>query len=290
MDTVTGERFVLRLSGPRARGSADVEAETAFLAFLDSKDVPVARAVPTRDGKLFTSASLPDGWRAAVLFRHAEGRRPDPDSSDDARLQGATLARLHDAADDYAGRKVGHYQLDLDHLLHRPIAHVLPFCLATPKVHSDLLNFAERIATFVVSLDSDLVRTRCHGDCHGLNARIARTGPHAGEAVFFDFDDSGYGYLAYDLAVHLWAQVSFGRRRHAAWHAFRSGYHSVRAVTSADEVAIPWFVAIRHIWLMGEWAARTTEWGQEILPSTWLERETAFLLNWEQDRLLSRLL
>jgi len=174
--------------------------------------------------------------------------------------------------------------------LHRPIAHVLPFCLATPKIHSDLLNFAERIATFVVSLDSDLARTRCHGDCHGLNARIARTGPHAGQAVFFDFDDSGYGYLSYDLAVHLWAQVSFGRRRHAAWYAFRSGYHSVRAVASVDEVAIPWFVAIRHIWLMGEWAARTTEWGQEILPSTWLERETAFLLNWERDHLLSRLL
>ena len=290
LSTDTGERFVLRLSGPRARGPADVEAETAFLAYLDAVNMPVAAAVPTRDGKLFTSANLPDGPRAAVLFHYAEGRRPDLDAPDDARAQGITLARLHQVADSYPGRKAGRHQLDLDHLLHRQVAEILPFCLNTPQAQYDLLSLAERLAAFVASLDGDLARTRCHGDCHGLNARIATKGPRSGQAVFFDFDDGGYGYLAYDLAVHLWAQVSFGRQRHAAWHAFRIGYQSVRTITPEDEAAIPWFVAIRHIWLMGEWAGRTAEWGQEILSSAWLDREIKFLLSWERDHLLPRLL
>ena len=66
--TDAGERFVLRLSGHRARGPADVAAETTFLAHLDAAGVPVAAAVPTRDGALFTTAVLPDGRHPTVLF------------------------------------------------------------------------------------------------------------------------------------------------------------------------------------------------------------------------------
>ncbi len=76
VSTDGGERFVLRLSGHRARGPADVAAETAFLGHLDAAGVPVAAAVPTRDGAPFTAAVLPDGPRAAVLFCYADGRRP----------------------------------------------------------------------------------------------------------------------------------------------------------------------------------------------------------------------
>jgi len=53
-----------------ARGDADVALETAFLAYLDSKGIPVAAAVQTRGGSLFTSIVLPEGERPAV-FVHA---------------------------------------------------------------------------------------------------------------------------------------------------------------------------------------------------------------------------
>ena len=128
------------------------------------------------------------------------------------------------------------------------------------------------------------------GILHGVNARIATAGLYAGQAVFFDFDDGGFGYLAYDLAVHLWAQVSFGRQRLAMWHAFHAGYRSVRPILPADEAAVPLFVAIRHIWLMGEFASHAAQWGTEMLSPAWLRRELAFLLAWERDRLSPALL
>lgn len=284
------EHFVLRLSGRRARGPADVAAETAFLAYLDGAGVPVAAAVPERDGALFTTALLPDGPHAAVLFRYAEGRRPDLDAPEDARAQGVTLARLHQVAAGFPDRDAGRYRLDLDHLLHRQVAAVLALDLDAQQARRDLSAFAARLADTVGRIDPELTRTRCHGDCHGLNARIATNGPHVGQAVFFDFDDGGYGYLAYDLAVHLWAQVSFGRRRHAMWHAFLDGYRSRRQVAPADERAIHLFVPIRHMWLMGEYAGRTAEWGTELLSAAWLERELAFLLAWERERLSPTLL
>ncbi len=282
--TEAGERFVLRLSGHRARGPADVASETAFLAYLDTAGVPVAAAVPTRDGALFTTARLPDGPRAVVLFRYAEGRRPDL-TRRRGTPQGITLAQLHQAADRFPDREAGHYRLELDHLLHREVSATLALDLDAPRGRRDLLALAARLADAVGRLDAGLTRTRCHGDCHGLNARIATAGRHKDRAVFFDFDDGGFGYLAYDLAVHLWAQVSFGRQRHAMWHAFLAGYRSVRPVAPADERAVHLFVPIRHIWLMGEFASRTAEWGSEVLSAAWLERETAFLLDWERDKL-----
>ncbi len=283
--TDAGERFVLRLSGHRARGLADVEAETAFLAYLESAGVPVAAALPARDGMLFTSAVMPDSPRAAVLFRHAEGRHPGLDAPEDARVQGITLARIHDAVEGFPDREAGRYRLDLDHLLHRPVSAVLALGSGGQKAQHGLSALAARLAAAVASVDGALTRTRCHGDCHGLNARIATAGPHAGNAVFFDFDDGGFGYLAYDLAVHLWAQVSFGRRRHAMWFAFLAGYRSIRRVTAADMEAVHLFVPIRHIWLMGEYASHTAEWGSESLAPDWLERQLMFLLAWERQQM-----
>ena len=282
-------RYVLRLSGERRRGPADVAAETSFLAYLDAAGVPVAAAVPARDGALFSVASMPEGRRPVVLFRHGEGRSPELDTPNDARAQGVTLARIHNASDGFPDREAGRYRLDLDHLLHRPLATVSSLGAMTVQTRDAMAGLASRLAAAVNGMDG-LSWTRCHGDCHGVNARIVTAGPKTGDAVFFDFDDGGYGYLAYDLAVHLWAQVSFQRQRYAMWHAFIDGYRGVRPIKPADFDALPLFVPIRHIWLLGEMAGRIGEWGSEAMSAAWLDRQMEFLRSWEAERLSCRLL
>ena len=89
LGTESGERFIFRLSKRRLRGDADVASETEFLAYLDRNGIPVAAAIPTRDGLLFASTSSPEGQRPAVLFRFAEGRPSHARSSAaDARANG----------------------------------------------------------------------------------------------------------------------------------------------------------------------------------------------------------
>jgi Ser/Thr protein kinase RdoA (MazF antagonist) len=275
-------RYVLRMSGRRRRGDADVESETRFIAFLDSVGVPVAAAVPNRAGALFGEAAMPEGSRPVVLFRHAEGRPPHLDAPEDARVQGVTLARLHDAAERFPDRESGRYRLDLDHLLHRQVAAVIGLTDVKEEARRYLLELASRLDGRVRARPG-LSWIRCHGDCHGINAHIVTEGPLAGQARFFDFDDGGFGYLAYDLAVHLWAQLSFGRRRYAMWFAFIDGYRSVRPIRPADFDAIALFVPIRHIWLMGEYAGRTAEWGTGSM--AWLGQQQEFLQAWETERL-----
>jgi Ser/Thr protein kinase RdoA (MazF antagonist) len=283
-----GQRFVLRVSGFRLRGKADVAAETAFIAHLDRAGVPVAAPVPTRSGALFTRMSLPEASRPAVLFWFAEGRVPSNEVGD-ARLQGATLARIHEAAAVYAGRDKGLYHNDLDNLLHAPLNAVLSLSFVTSERRDNLLEVASRLGA-LVKASSPLAWTHCHGDCHGGNARIATQGPSAGKAIFFDFDDGGPGFLAYDLSVFLWAQMSFERRRPALWHAFVDGYRSVRPIADNDYEATHAFVAIRHIWLMGQWASRSYELGSEVLSVAWLDKELMYLESWVRERLSPNLL
>ena len=87
--TREGGRFVLRLSGHRARGPADVEAETAFMAYLASAGVPVARGGADADRRVVHDGRFCRMARAPPSSSMMPGgRRPDLDDEDDARLQG----------------------------------------------------------------------------------------------------------------------------------------------------------------------------------------------------------
>jgi Ser/Thr protein kinase RdoA (MazF antagonist) len=285
-----GERFIFRLSKWRARGDADVASETAFLAYLDGKSIPVAAAVPTRDSSLFTSAGFPEGQRPAVLFRYAEGRPSRVGSSvADARANGVTLARIHDAASGFAAHDKGRYRLDRDHLLHRPLSCILALEGLSDSVSTGLVDLTRRLSARVAERDG-LSWTRCHGDCHGYNANIALQGPRAGQAVFFDFDESGPGYLAYDIAAFLHCCVAFERKQLASWHGFIAGCRSNRELLHADLEAVQLFVPIRHLWFAGEYASRIHEWGSQAVPADWIAAQLDFMLAWEKEKLTPGLL
>jgi Ser/Thr protein kinase RdoA (MazF antagonist) len=288
--TKDGKRFVFRISKRRARGEADVASETAFLAYLDSAGIPVAAAVPARDGSLFTSVFLPEGQRPAVLFRYAEGRPSQAGrSAADARANGVTLARIHHAADGFAAADKGRYRLDSDHLLHRPLSHILALEDLSDSVRMGLADVTGRLSSALAEWHG-LSWTRCHGDCHGYNAHIALQGPQAGQAVFFDFDEGGPGYLAYDLAVFLWCCILFERKQHAFWHAFIQGYRTNRELSHEDFEAVHLFVPIRHLWFMGEYASRIHEWGSQAVPGDWIAEQLDFILSWEREKLVPGLL
>jgi Ser/Thr protein kinase RdoA (MazF antagonist) len=288
--TKDGERFIFRISKRRARGDADVASETAFLAYLDSQGIPVAAAIPGRDGSLFTSAYFPEGQRSAVLFRYAEGRPSQARrSAADARANGVTLARIHDAAGGFAAADKGRYRLDSDHLLHRPLGYILALEDLSDSVRTGLADVTGRLSSALARWDG-LSWTRCHGDCHGYNANIALQGPRAGQAVFFDFDEGGPGYLAYDLAVFLHACVLFEQKQHAFWHAFIEGYRTIRELPHADFEAVHLFVPIRHLWFVGEYASRIAEWGRQAVPADWISAQLDFMLSWEKEKLVPGLL
>ena len=136
-----------------------------------------------------------------------------------------------------------------------------------------------RVAAF-----PELTRVLCHGECHGANNVMIADSDSGWTPAFFDFDDAGYGYLAYDLSVYLWTKLlgqtsAIEGERRVLWQAFLSGYQSVQKVADHDLAAVASFVCIRHIWLMGEYASRQQIWGQ--LGASWLTKQIDCLKVWE---------
>lgn len=89
----------------------------------------------------------------------------------------------------------------------------------------------------------------CYGDLHGGNVHF-----HEKSLIHFDFDCGGFGWRAYDVSVFLWAKVRGRGKEHFEndqWNTFIESYQQINALSEFALKAIPLFIAIREIWLMG---------------------------------------
>jgi Ser/Thr protein kinase RdoA (MazF antagonist) len=211
-----------------------------------------------------------------MLFEIAPGQPVETTSAGYAAAYGAGLARIHEAAADYTGAD-SRYRLDLDHLLRRPLAEVLRSPNVDAPTRAALGAISADLEDRFAACETSLSAVHCHGDCHGGNAHVV-TADGAPVPTFFDFDDGGPGFLAYDLAVFLWSAER--RRGHGAdatqsrtsCSEFLQGYRSVRAIPAADLAATALFVPIRQVWIAGEFAGRIHHWGVEAF-----QREVAMI-------------
>jgi Ser/Thr protein kinase RdoA (MazF antagonist) len=119
----------------------------------------------------------------------------------------------------------------------------------------------------------------CHGDVHAGNAFIAS--PET--VTLFDFDACGPGWHAYDLATMRHNTVGHD----GAWTSFLAGYRARRRIAARDLAAVPVFVALRQILLMGLRAAFvlnnwSDSWWLQKAPIPFFDEMLAFLRAWER--------
>lgn len=277
-------RYAARLSALRRRGPANVEYEVSMLQHVRERGGPAAAPVMTRAGSPCVWLPLPEGERALVLFEFVEGVLPE--SAQEMEITGAGLARLHTAAEGYAGPE-SRYRLGIEHLLRMPLGWLLAAPTAGNALRAQFSALAQALEERLADAPA-LSTVACHGDCHGGNNFIQRPADGAATTSFFDFDDAGPGFLAYDLAVLPWSLLM--RKSLAApdadalekWQRFLLGYRSQRAIPEADAAAIPVFVAVRHFWLMGEYASRAHHWGSQMIPASWLRKQVDLLRSWQE--------
>ena len=285
LSLASGRSVVARLSAERPRGEPMLQFEADVLQHLSTHGCAVANSLPTISGEVALRVKLPEGERALMLFEHLKG---EPTSDVPANIQafGRGLARLH-AAGDSLQSNASHYALDLDHLLLRPLQQLLRAATMTTGLRPQFEALGQRLHDRILSF-GDLTQVLCHGDAHGDNNFIAVREAGEREAVFFDFDDTGPGYLAFELAVYpwvlhprtvdgVWSDKAIARLGH-----FFSAYRETRAVAQADLVAIAPFVAVRQIWLLGEYAGRVSTWGSQAMPTDYLQRQAKLLQQWER--------
>jgi Ser/Thr protein kinase RdoA (MazF antagonist) len=184
--------------------------------------------------------------RYAVLFSFVEGEAIRKPSAEQCRLAGEAIGIIHQSLSSFEpGSMTWNYQPDAVFRFVR--ASVDPVLKAFPE---DLLWLSNLEESFGKRLSGIALRGGiCHGDLQPENFHFL-TG---NKVSFIDFDFSGYGPLLFDLGAYTWYDHR-GKTREML-QAFYEGYSSVIPLTADESALIPWFGALRALFLMGMWNA-----------------------------------
>lgn len=239
------EVYALRIHRDGYHGLAELESEHVWTSALGRAGLSVPEAVPTREGRLYASVPFPDAEtpRHVGLVRWLPGT-PLADSLSPGdgpvdpvpcfRELGRLMARLHDATSRWTPpRDFRRHAWDDDGLLgEAPFwGRFWEIRAATSSQRKRLHGIRNALREVLAGLDRGPdAYGMIHADLNAENVLIE------GERLsVIDFDDAGFGWYAFDLAVALYdrldafhpAKPHFDRARSAVLE----GYRSVRLLT-----------------------------------------------------------
>jgi Ser/Thr protein kinase RdoA (MazF antagonist) len=271
--------FILRVYRAQWRSLSEIHYELELLTYLGRKGAPVATPIARRDGDLARGVRAPEGVRQMVLFTHAPGA-PARLREADAFAMGRATADLHRMAGGFTSPQA-RQELDLDALISTPLRLAEPFFAHREAEWLYLRRLARKLKQRIKALAGQgLDWGVIHGDATERNAYVT----DSYGATFFDFDYSGNGWRAYDLAAFL-MHARKAENAEAVWLAYIRGYLERRTLGEADRAAIPLMLAARYYWGMGIRPANAGFDIGAVLDDAYLDRMVAYLRQWEAERI-----
>jgi Ser/Thr protein kinase RdoA (MazF antagonist) len=255
-----GSRLALRLHRPWYHDIAALRSEHLWIRALVQAGIAAPEPLLTKGGENFAQVEIvaTGERRWAGLARWVEGAlladviAGEPDRAANARHFahiGTIIAAMHVQATSWtppAGFQ--RHALDADglmgpepfwgrfwdHPIFSPIEREM-LLVARDRLHAALTRYGRPARTFSL----------IHADLHPRNVLI-----DGARAVVIDFDDAGFGWHQYDLAVAL-----IGHQDHPDFVTFRdaciAGYRSVRAISDEDLALLPMFLLVRDMAQIG---------------------------------------
>jgi Ser/Thr protein kinase RdoA (MazF antagonist) len=249
-----GKRYSLRIHRSRHQTEASLDSELAWMAALRQEaSLPVPEPQPAPDGRLRVRVSVPgiSGPRNCSLLSWVRGRRIISGVRPAHFVAiGELIAHLHEHASHWqppAEFTRRHWDWEglfgdragLDH----PASEV--WALVPDRYRAPFEAVAGLARQVIDRLGRD---PRAYGLIHA-DLSLGEEGNvlfHQGQARPIDFDDCGFGYWVYDLAVPLahWQTA-------AQWAVYRQalldGYVRVRPLSQAQLTHLELFMAARHV-------------------------------------------
>lgn len=269
-------RYIARVYSAGIRSISEIQYELDLLLYLDSKGAQVSLPVYDKNGELFFLIPTPEGERIVVLFTYVRGSSLSVGRNTN-RQYGSAVAELHNRM---TGFKSDYYRrsLDLKLLVEKPLKIIRPF-LRHRKADIDyLIWISEELWSRLLELPLKALEWDvCHGDLHGGNGRIDTKG----EVAFYDFDDCGMGWRAYELGVFAWSSHEHNQLDEV-WPGFIEGYLSKRKLDRIDIKAISYFAVARCFWEMGLQASRADDWGHALVDDDYFNDQLESIEKWEK--------
>ena len=264
-DVYESSRFLLRISRPGFHDSSKILSELQWLVALHTDtELTVPSPVPTVDGSWIVSPSVngvPEA-RHCVLFKWIRGRCPGYRIGRDSyRKVGVFLGRLHSASFRFVSRegfqrKVWNHDTILGGEPSIDRDAIKKF--ATREDQSNLDAFKDLLAQTLGFIGKGSDRYgMIHGDFQYSNYLMRRE-----RIAAIDFDDSGWGHYAYDIAVNF-SRMERRNDFQLMRESFLSGYRSVFPLPNAFEQYLHTLIVARHLHL-GYWNASTFGGGKRV--------------------------
>lgn len=256
----SGRLYALRVWRHLFRNEAEVNYETAYLAFLDGAGIPVSTALTTRNGSRTVPVRAMEGPRHFALFRWADGTTFAKQATPAlAHKLGALIARMHAVGGRFrpdAGRVV-----DSQGVMRRDLPHIQRMVAHRPGEAAYYADVADRIwRKFEDVRALDLPRGPTHGDFHAFNAFVAP----GDKITLLDFDNCGTDYLLAELASFAWAN-EYVKQPQAITDAFHAGYESVRPLTPDEKALWAFFYLAKEVRFLFGFAANVNAVGHTPL-------------------------
>jgi len=239
-------RYILRIHG---MGDADaIRSEMTWLAALNQEaDLPVPAPVPAANGSLLVTIhteSIPN-CRVVTLMRWLDGRRYQAGlRPKHLQALGEVLARMHAFSAGWQPPDgFSRPQWDWDSMLGGSLfsRQVDELVDGMPvKFREPFLGLSREAKTVMDSLGKGPdAFGMIHADLYPENVLFK-----AGRALPIDFEDSGFGFWMWDIAVALcqWAWGSEWERMRDALH---EGYSQIRILSEYQWSKLDLFVAIQ---------------------------------------------
>ena len=254
-DVYEDGQYLLRIHEPGYQATDAIELELAWLAAMCREaQLPVQEPIPALDGRLLIQASIPGVPNAlrrnCSLLRWVKGRTLKKDiRPHHYRAQGRLMARMHNFAAEWQPPACPtKRRYDWDGLFQEDAGSGVPHREAWPLLATSCAEPFQIVARRVRQVMDELgqgpdVYGLIHADL-GLDANVLFW---EGQPRAIDFDDSGFGYWVYDLAValeHCREDATFSQFR----AALLDGYAEMRSLPEEQLKHVELFMAASDVY------------------------------------------
>jgi Ser/Thr protein kinase RdoA (MazF antagonist) len=250
-------QYLLRIHDSREQKIDAIKLEMDWLSAIRTDTrLPVPEPVRALDDSFIVKVAVPGipGERVCTLLRWLKGRRITKHVRPHHFLaQGRAMAQLHNHAEKWrASNHLVKRRFDYDGLFIDDAGAGIPNSVAwdlLPPRHKEAYSVVARKTKLLMDdwgRNPD-VYGLIHGDC-GIDANVLFW---KGEARIIDFDGSGFGYYAFDVAIaleHCWDDPAYT----LYLDSFLEGYTAFRSLTDKQLVANDLFRAAFYVH-MGLW-------------------------------------
>ena len=255
--------FVLRIHRPEYHTLEELQSEHLWTEALRATGIDVPVFVKTKECGGYTSVTLGGTRRYAGMLEWVEGEPLSHliDSEKDLTvlshwysILGELIATLHEHAVDWSiPENFTRHSFDLD-----GFAGENPFWgryweapVFSTSQRQNLSSFRKLICEVLQKCDerSDAF-SLIHADLHPYNVIVNLDRLH-----IIDFDDAGFGWHAYDLAVAIYYERG-SEKLDSLLAALITGYQRVRPIADETVNLIPLFFMIRNLASIGWISAR----------------------------------